>query len=77
MESARQNQIIISADFVQTALVESSVVDQASRLVYDDESEDGPGGVHISSVKRSIEPLMRRPDVHGGYLISWLKGGFS
>lgn len=42
MESARQDKVVVRADFVQSALVEGPVVDQAARLVYDDEGEYRP-----------------------------------
>lgn len=42
MKRARQDQVVVGADLVQAALVEAPVVDQATRLVYYDESKDSP-----------------------------------
>jgi hypothetical protein len=42
VESARQDEVVIGANLVQAALMESAVVDQAAGLVDDDEGEDSP-----------------------------------
>ncbi len=44
MKGAGEDEIVVGADLVQAALVEGAVVDQAARLVDDDEGEDSPGG---------------------------------
>lgn len=50
VEGARQNEVVVGANLIQPALVEGPVVDQASRLVYDDEGEDGPGNFPLAQL---------------------------
>ena len=44
VKGSRQHEVVVGADLVQAAIVKGPVVDQAARLVDDDEGEDSPGG---------------------------------
>jgi hypothetical protein len=42
VERARQDEVVVGAELVEPTLVEGPVVDQAARLVYDDECKNSP-----------------------------------
>lgn len=50
MECPRQDEVLVGADLIQPALVKGPIVNQAAGLVYDYESEDGPGNYPFTSV---------------------------
>lgn len=49
VECASENEKVVGANLVEAAFMEGPVVDQATRLVDDDEGEDSPG---VHSVSR-------------------------
>lgn len=64
VEGARHDEVVVGADLVQAAIVEGSVVDQAARLVDDDEGKDSPDGdMHFNLVDAPL------------YLPRWRQGG--
>lgn len=70
MEGARQDQVVVGADLIQAAVVEGSVVDQATRLVDYDEGEDSPVSLPASFQCKPLIEMKRGRTLCQSHLIA-------